>query len=94
MYEVTREISFCYGHRLLGYEGKCRHLHGHNGREVITFAAPALDPLGMVLDFMRIKEVVSKWIDETMDHKMLLHRNDPVLPFLQQIKEPVCALAS
>jgi 6-pyruvoyltetrahydropterin/6-carboxytetrahydropterin synthase len=92
MYEVTREISFCYGHRLLGYEGKCRHLHGHNGRAVITLAAPALDQLGMVLDFTRIKEVVSKWIDETIDHKMLLHRNDPVLSFLQQINEPVCVL--
>jgi len=92
MYQVTREILFCYGHRLLGYEGKCRHLHGHNGRAVITLAAPALDSLGMVLDFSRIKEVVSKWIDETIDHKMLLHRNDPVVPFLQQINEPVCLL--
>ena len=36
MFRVTREIEFCYGHRLLNYEGKCRHLHGHNGRAVIT----------------------------------------------------------
>ena len=43
MYRVTREIYFCYGHRLLNYEGKCRYLHGHNGRAVITLAAPALD---------------------------------------------------
>ena len=28
MYKVTREIHFCYGHRLLNYDGKCRHLHG------------------------------------------------------------------
>ena len=55
MYRVTREISFCYGHRLLEYSGKCRHLHGHNGRAIITLAAPALDPLGMVLDFDGIR---------------------------------------
>ncbi len=39
---VTREITFCYGHRLLEYNGKCRHLHGHNGRAVITLSAATL----------------------------------------------------
>ena len=89
MYQVTREIRFCYGHRLLNYDGKCRHLHGHNGRAVITVAAPQLDPLGMVLDFSRIKQVVQAWIDEALDHRMLLHRDDPVLGYLRQQGEPV-----
>jgi 6-pyruvoyltetrahydropterin/6-carboxytetrahydropterin synthase len=89
MYRVTREIHFCYGHRLLNYDGKCRHLHGHNGRVVITLAAPNLDALGMVVDFSRIKRVVNAWIDETLDHKMLLHKDDPVLPLLRQQGEPV-----
>ena len=92
MYRVTRELTFCYGHRLLNYDGKCRHLHGHNGRAVITLAAPELDELGMVMDFTRIKRVVNAWIDETLDHKMLLHKDDPVLPFLRQQGEPVHVL--
>jgi 6-pyruvoyltetrahydropterin/6-carboxytetrahydropterin synthase len=92
MYRVTRELRFCYGHRLLNYEGKCRHLHGHNGRVVITIAAPRLDTIGMVMDFSRIKQVVSTWIDNTLDHKMLLHRDDPVLPLLRQQGEPVHVL--
>src|SRR5438034_5453522 len=89
MYRVTREIRFCYGHRLLEYAGKCRHLHGHNGRAVISLAAPSLDQLGMVCDFAHIKRVVGGWIDEHLDHKMLLHKNDPALPFLKQQGEPV-----
>ena len=89
MFEVTREIRFCYGHRLLNYDGKCRFLHGHNGRAVITVAAAELDGLGMVMDFSHIKRVVSAWIDENLDHKMLLHRNDPVLPLLRAQGEPV-----
>ena len=93
MYRVTREINFCYGHRLLNYDGKCRHLHGHNGRAIITLAAPDLDPLGMVMDFSHIKRVVSAWIDETLDHKMLLHEDDPVLPLLRQQGEPVYVLS-
>ena len=48
MFRVTREFHFCYGHRLLNYEGKCRYLHGHNGKAVITLEAPGLDKLGMV----------------------------------------------
>jgi 6-pyruvoyltetrahydropterin/6-carboxytetrahydropterin synthase len=93
MYRVTREISFCYGHRLLHYDGKCQHLHGHNGRAVLTFEAVDLDALGMVLDFARIKRVLGAWIDEAFDHKMLLHQDDPVLPFLRQQGEPVYVMA-
>lgn len=89
MYQVTRELRFCYGHRLLEYAGKCRHVHGHNGRAVITLAAGQLDPIGMVVDFSRLKQVVGGWIDQNLDHRMLLHKNDPVLPFLQQQGEPV-----
>jgi 6-pyruvoyltetrahydropterin/6-carboxytetrahydropterin synthase len=89
MFRVTREIEFCYGHRLLKYNGKCRHLHGHNGRAVITLAAAALDELGMVVDFSHIKRTVGKWIDDELDHRLFLHRADPVLAFLQAQGEPV-----
>jgi 6-pyruvoyltetrahydropterin/6-carboxytetrahydropterin synthase len=92
MYRVTRELSFCYGHRLLNYDGKCRYLHGHNGRAVITLASPRLDELGMVMDFTRLKNVVGGWIDEALDHKMLLHKDDPLLPILRQHGEPVYIL--
>ena len=71
MFRVTREIDFCYGHRLLNYDGKCKYLHGHNGRAVIAIEAPQLDERGMVLDFSDIKDVVSHWIDENLDHRML-----------------------
>jgi 6-pyruvoyltetrahydropterin/6-carboxytetrahydropterin synthase len=89
MYRVTREIQFCYGHRLLNYDGKCRHLHGHNGRAIITLAAPDVDPLGMVMDFSGMKRVIGSWIDEMLDHKMLLHQKDPLVPFLREQGEPI-----
>jgi 6-pyruvoyltetrahydropterin/6-carboxytetrahydropterin synthase len=89
MFSVTREITFCYGHRLLDYNGKCRHLHGHNGRAVITLATEDLDRLGMVVDFGELKNIVGRWIDETLDHRMLLHKDDPVLPYLASQGEPI-----
>jgi 6-pyruvoyltetrahydropterin/6-carboxytetrahydropterin synthase len=88
MFQVTRELRFCYGHRLLNYDGKCRHLHGHNGRAVITLEADKLDALGMVVDFSAIKRVVNGWIDANLDHRMILHKDDPILPTLKQQDEP------
>ena len=72
MFRVTREIDFCYGHRLLNYAGKCRYLHGHNACAVIVIESEKLDERGMVLDFGEIKQVVSRWIDENLDHRMIL----------------------
>jgi 6-pyruvoyltetrahydropterin/6-carboxytetrahydropterin synthase len=89
MFTVSREISFCYGHRLLDYAGKCRHLHGHNGRAVIAFDASGLDAHGMVLDFSEIKQVVGHWIDENLDHRMILDRRDVAAKVLQELGEPV-----
>jgi 6-pyruvoyltetrahydropterin/6-carboxytetrahydropterin synthase len=92
MHRVTRELSFCYGHRLLNYQGKCRYLHGHNGRAVITLQAPQLDPRGMVVDFSDLKRVVGTWIDQAIDHKMLLHKDDPAVPHLRELGEPLFLL--
>jgi 6-pyruvoyltetrahydropterin/6-carboxytetrahydropterin synthase len=89
MYRVTREIEFCYGHRLLNYAGKCQHLHGHNGRAIIVLAAQELDRRGMLVDFADIKHQVQRWIDENLDHTMLLCRDDPILPVLQAHGERV-----
>ena len=89
MFQVTRNIDFCYGHRLLNYEGKCRFLHGHNGRAVITIESEELDDRGMVMDFSDIKRVVSGWIDRELDHRMILHRDDPAVPHLTELGEPL-----
>jgi len=92
MFRVTREIHFCYGHRLLNYDGKCRHLHGHNGKAVIVIEGDRLDERGMVMDFSDVKRTVGGWIDATLDHTMLLHKDDPVLADLRRRGERVHVL--
>ncbi|MEX2175140.1 MAG: 6-carboxytetrahydropterin synthase, partial [Pirellulaceae bacterium] len=89
MFRVSREIDFCYGHRLLNYDGKCRYLHGHNGRAIITIESAALDERGMVMDFTDIKRFVSSWIDENLDHRMLLCKDDPYVAMLKDLGEPL-----
>ncbi len=89
MYKVSESIDFSYGHRLMEYEGKCRHLHGHNGRAEILLRAEALDRRSMVEDFDRIGEVVRAWIAASIDHRMILRRDDPLVAPLREAGEPI-----
>ena len=83
MYRVTIEIDFCYGHRLLDYQGKCAHPHGHNGRVQIDVSAEALDGRGMVVDFGDLRAAMKKWIDAHLDHRMVLRKDDPLVASLE-----------
>jgi 6-pyruvoyltetrahydropterin/6-carboxytetrahydropterin synthase len=87
MYKVTKRLTFCYGHRLMDYEGKCRVPHGHNGVVEIELQAEALDR-GMVYDFGEIKDAVKAWLDRELDHRMLLRADDPLAAVLKDMGEP------
>jgi 6-pyruvoyltetrahydropterin/6-carboxytetrahydropterin synthase len=89
MYSVTTRIDFCYGHRLLDYDGVCRHPHGHNAVAEVQVGADQLDERNMVCDFGEIKRIVKGWIDRELDHKMVLRHDDPLVRPLQELGEPV-----
>jgi 6-pyruvoyltetrahydropterin/6-carboxytetrahydropterin synthase len=94
MYSVTKRIEFCYGHRLLDYDGMCRHPHGHNAIAEIEVQAEALDARNMVVDFGDIKRLVKEWIDRELDHRMILRQDDPLVGALRALGEPVYVLDS
>jgi 6-pyruvoyltetrahydropterin/6-carboxytetrahydropterin synthase len=92
MFRVTKELAFCFGHRLMNYKGKCRQLHGHNAKAVITVASNELDELGMVTDFSLLRRQIGDWVDRTLDHKMILFKGDPLVPVLREMGDPVLAI--
>ena len=94
MYSVTKRIDFCYGHRLLDYDGICKHPHGHNASAEIEVRTDALDKRNMVVDFTDIKRRIKGWIDREIDHRMILRRDDPLVDALQKLGEPVYLLES
>lgn len=94
MYSVTKRIEFCYGHRLLEYDGICKHPHGHNAIAEIEVQTGTLDDRNMVCDFSDIKRVVKGWIDEALDHKMILRLDDPLVKPLQDLGEPIFLVQS
>lgn len=89
MYSATKRIDFCYGHRLLDYDGVCKHPHGHNAVAEIEVQTGSLDASQMVCDFSEIKHVVKSWVDRELDHKMILRRDDPLVQPLLGLGEPV-----
>ena len=42
----------------------------------------------MVVDFGDINRVVKTWVDQKLDHKMLLCKEDPLVKTLQDLDEP------
>ena len=94
MYLVTKRIEFCYGHRLLDYDGVCKHPHGHNAVAEIDVRTDALDRRNMVADFSDIKRLVKGWIDQELDHKMILRQDDPLVGPLRELGEPMYLLES
>jgi 6-pyruvoyltetrahydropterin/6-carboxytetrahydropterin synthase len=94
MFSVTKKIEFCYGHRLLDYDGICKHPHGHNAVAEVEVRTDSLDRRGMVCDFSDIKRIVKGWIDRELDHKMILRHDDPLVAPLQALGEPIYLLES
>ena len=94
MYLVTKRIEFCYGHRLLDYDGVCKHPHGHNAVVEVDVSTDTLDNRNMVADFSDIKRLVKGWIDTHLDHKMILRHDDPLVAPLQKLNEPIYILDS
>lgn len=94
MYSVTKRIDFCYGHRLLDYDGICKHPHGHNAVAEIEIAADVLDRRNMVADFSDIKHLVKAWVDRELDHRMILRQDDPLVAVLRSMGEPVYVVES
>lgn len=79
MQTAERYHDFSYGHRVVGHENKCRHLHGHNGRVHFVCTAANLDHIGRVIDFGVIKERLCMWIENNWDHKFLAWERDLVM---------------
>lgn len=84
MHKIKKTFHLAYGHRLLNYNGKCENLHGHNGVVEITLKAAKLNAERMVMDFTELGRLMKTWLDENLDHKVILAKADPLVPVLRK----------
>jgi 6-pyruvoyltetrahydropterin/6-carboxytetrahydropterin synthase len=84
--ELTTSYTFDAAHRIPGHPGKCAFLHGHTYHLEVTISAKGLDPLGMVMDFDDLREIVRKAVLERWDHATLLAPDDPLGPAIAAVQ--------
>ncbi|RLU81117.1 6-pyruvoyl tetrahydrobiopterin synthase [Streptomyces griseocarneus] len=79
---VTVRHNFETAHRLPHLPGKCVSLHGHSWWVQVTVSAP--EPrAGMVVEFGPFKQALRAWIDEHLDHGVMLGPDDPLVEVLR-----------
>lgn len=100
-WDISKEFGFDYGHRVwsqklntefsLDSRCVCRHLHGHRASVIVHLSSENLDEQGMVTDFKHLNWV-KKFFDDYIDHKFILHSNDPLygsmLHLLNELTRP------
>lgn len=89
MYTITKEFEFAYAHRVWkqtldpamsnNAKPKCRHVHGHNARVILTLCSPTLQAHDVVLDYNELN-FFKKFLDDVLDHKYIVDENDPLCP--------------
>jgi 6-pyruvoyltetrahydropterin/6-carboxytetrahydropterin synthase len=70
MYKINVTATFPGAHRLDGYTGACKNLHGHNWKVRVQLATEITDELGMAIDFGIVKKYLKDLIDN-FDHQYL-----------------------
>lgn len=80
--------SLPYAHRLLGYAGRCAHIHGHNARVEVTIEARRLDSQGFVVDFCIARTVINRVLNR-FDHALVVCESDPLVALLRGASERV-----
>jgi len=72
MVSVTRKFTFEAAHRLPEHKGGCARIHGHSYKLEVTIVGEMDDETGMIVDFGDIKKYLKGWIDDNLDHRLIL----------------------
>jgi len=73
---ISRKGNFDSGHRVMNEAMKCFNLHGHTYLYELTFSFENMEEIGYAIDFKEIKRVFCQWIDDILDHGMILNPKD------------------
>ena len=80
MISVTKIFRFETAHAIFGYEGPCKHIHGHSYVLHVTVASTNtgnedfIAKPGFVVDFKILKKIVQETIVRKLDHRLILSK--------------------
>jgi 6-pyruvoyltetrahydropterin/6-carboxytetrahydropterin synthase len=81
---IYKEVHFDASHRLLHYKGKCANLHGHRWKVEVWIDGAVDKDTCILIDYNTIKNIV-----ERFDHQIILNRDDPMVPCIQQFQHVI-----
>lgn len=73
---ISRKGSFDSGHRVMNEKMKCFNLHGHTYLYKLEFEFNEMEDIGYAIDFKEIKRVGCQWIDDYLDHGVIVNPHD------------------
>jgi 6-pyruvoyltetrahydropterin/6-carboxytetrahydropterin synthase len=81
MIRITKIIEFDAGHRVPNHKSKCRNPHGHRYRLECTVSGylnseSGSSEQGMVIDFGDLKDVMTTYVHDVLDHGFIYYEND------------------
>jgi len=76
---ISRKGTFDSGHRVMNERMKCFNVHGHTYLYDLEFEFNEMEEIGYAIDFKEIKRVGCQWIDDLLDHGMILNPKDLML---------------
>ncbi len=76
MIQVTKIFRFETAHALHGYNGACRHVHGHSYQLHVTVRAAEPEAYfpapGILIDFKDLKRIVNEAVVNRLDHALVV----------------------
>lgn len=87
MYRIELRHNFETAHRLSTPDSpeKCQSIHGHSWWVTVTLEGPKVDDDGILVEFGAFKKVLRGWLDDVVDHALLLRAGDPVAAALRAV---------
>jgi 6-pyruvoyltetrahydropterin/6-carboxytetrahydropterin synthase len=70
MFEVMVRDSIASAHRLPGYDGPCKDMHGHTWKIEVCVRGDKLDKVGLLTDFKELKAKLKEVLGP-LDHVVL-----------------------
>ena len=90
--KIGKVFNISYAHRLMNHPGKCKSLHGHNGKVEIQIESEINPDTHMVIDFDEITQKVKWQVDELLDHSTILYKGDNLADILWGESQKVVVL--
>lgn len=81
--KVTRIIEWDMGHRVPNHNSKCKNVHWHRYKVLITMSGDIISEKWssdewMVIDFSELKTIAKWFIDDKLDHWYMYYKEDEI----------------